>query len=321
MNALEPKKLALLRILQILERYSDENHPLTHEDIVNYLLKDYGIKIERKAIGRNISLLKEAGNDIAFTNKMGSYLLRPFMDNELRLLIDGVRFSKYVKKSFSDDIVNKLLKLGTPSFRESMQNIKYVSANRRGQTDQLFENIDKLSAAISKNVKIEFNYLTNYANKKPTHDWGEKIIVTPKELVVANGEYYLIGLIEGNDQFTNFRPERIRELKELPDSGEDIEFDLNEYLATHPNMWCGEPIEATLKVSYINMSDVVDFFGTDFSVQQVSEDESEITVNATEADIIEFALNNPFFAEVLSPNYIRQRIKRNVRDLIEKYGI
>ena len=33
MDALEPKKLALLRILQILKTHSDFNHPLTQEDI------------------------------------------------------------------------------------------------------------------------------------------------------------------------------------------------------------------------------------------------------------------------------------------------
>ena len=98
MNTLEPKKLALLRILQILEKHSDENHPLTQEDIARYLSKDYGIEIERKAIGRNITLLKEAGIEIEFINKTGSYLSRKFEDSELRLLIDGIRFSKYIKK-------------------------------------------------------------------------------------------------------------------------------------------------------------------------------------------------------------------------------
>ncbi len=46
MDALEPKKLALLRILQILEKHSDCDHPLTQEDIDDYLDKDYGIVIE-----------------------------------------------------------------------------------------------------------------------------------------------------------------------------------------------------------------------------------------------------------------------------------
>ena len=64
MNNFEPKKLALIRILDILKFYSDVNHPLTQEEIIDYLESDYGIVIERKAVGRNISLLKEAGIEI-----------------------------------------------------------------------------------------------------------------------------------------------------------------------------------------------------------------------------------------------------------------
>lgn len=54
MSGFEPKKLALLRIWQILKEYSDYNHPLTQEDIAIYLERDYGIVIERKAISRNL---------------------------------------------------------------------------------------------------------------------------------------------------------------------------------------------------------------------------------------------------------------------------
>ena len=60
MESLEPKKLALLRIWQILKQYSDCDHPLTQETIAHYLDHDYGIVMERKAIGRNLSLLKPA---------------------------------------------------------------------------------------------------------------------------------------------------------------------------------------------------------------------------------------------------------------------
>ena len=64
---IENKKLALLRILDILKEESDINHPLKQEDIVQKLSDVYGIDIERKAVGRNISLLREAGYEIENT--------------------------------------------------------------------------------------------------------------------------------------------------------------------------------------------------------------------------------------------------------------
>ena len=50
----ESKKLALTRIKEIFETYSDFEHPLTHNDIAEHLEHDYGINIDRKTNGRNI---------------------------------------------------------------------------------------------------------------------------------------------------------------------------------------------------------------------------------------------------------------------------
>ena len=45
MESFEPKKLALIRIWQILKEYSDHKHPMTQEDIARHLESDYGIAI------------------------------------------------------------------------------------------------------------------------------------------------------------------------------------------------------------------------------------------------------------------------------------
>ena len=58
MESFEPKKLALIRIWQILKEYSDYDHPLTQDDIARHLESDYGIVIERKAISRKKQGLK-----------------------------------------------------------------------------------------------------------------------------------------------------------------------------------------------------------------------------------------------------------------------
>ena len=73
MDCFEPKKLALIRILQILKEYSDCNHPLTQEEISSHLEREYGIAIERRAISRNISLLKEAGFEIVTKDWLDRY--------------------------------------------------------------------------------------------------------------------------------------------------------------------------------------------------------------------------------------------------------
>lgn len=105
MGTAESKKLALLRTLQILQQYSDADHVLTQDDIVRYLHTDYGITVERKSVGRNLSLLKEAGVGIE-SGRFGSYLCeRPFEDSELRLLIDSVLASKHISARQSQRLI------------------------------------------------------------------------------------------------------------------------------------------------------------------------------------------------------------------------
>ena len=138
MEGLEPKKLALLRILQILQKYSDSSHPLKQEDIARYLDADYGIVIERKAISRNLSLLREAGFEIE-SNRAGSYLNeRDFTDAELRILIDGVLSSKYITARYSKDLIDKLCALSSKYFRSHVSHIHTVAIGTRQRINRCF---------------------------------------------------------------------------------------------------------------------------------------------------------------------------------------
>ena len=108
MDGIEPKKLALLRILQILWEQSDIDHPLHQGKIAELLETNYGIVIERKAVGRNLTLLQEAGFEIE--NKGGGFYLgaRLFEDAELQLLIDGVLASQHVSAAHYNELIKKI---------------------------------------------------------------------------------------------------------------------------------------------------------------------------------------------------------------------
>ena len=142
--SIEAKKLALLRILEILQRNTDEDHPLTHNEIADILLKEYGIKIERKAVGRNLALLAEAGYDIR-NCAHGTYLAeREFESSELRLLIDSVLFSKHISPAHSRDLVGKLAALGGKHFEHHRRHAAPTVATERNKNafSQLFFAID-----------------------------------------------------------------------------------------------------------------------------------------------------------------------------------
>ena len=110
MESYEPKKLLILRILEILTEYSDSEHKLRQGEIISLLNVLYGIECERKAVARNIEFLQQAGYDIV-SDGTGTYLAeRKFEAGELRLLIDSVLTNRNVCKTHTKDLISKLIK-------------------------------------------------------------------------------------------------------------------------------------------------------------------------------------------------------------------
>ena len=84
------QKLRLLYIIDILSRKSDEEHPLSATDIMDFLREDYGIECERKTVYDCIENLNEYGYEIIKSQSPRGYFMTPyyFEPAELRLLID-----------------------------------------------------------------------------------------------------------------------------------------------------------------------------------------------------------------------------------------
>lgn len=53
----QPKKLLILYIMEIFQKYTDENHRLRQKEIGDILEKEYDMQVKRKAIKRNIRVL------------------------------------------------------------------------------------------------------------------------------------------------------------------------------------------------------------------------------------------------------------------------
>ena len=54
MYTIPPKKMLILNILDILRKYSDENHRLSAKEIGDMLEAEYSQKVDRKAINATL---------------------------------------------------------------------------------------------------------------------------------------------------------------------------------------------------------------------------------------------------------------------------
>ena len=110
------KKMLNMLILDVLKEYSDSEHRLLQQDIIDLLKTNYGMECERRAIRSNIISLQDMGYDIVA--EKGYYLrTREFTDAELRLLIDSVFTSPSITDKEAHSLVQKLEKYANKYFK------------------------------------------------------------------------------------------------------------------------------------------------------------------------------------------------------------
>ena len=111
-NAQQKRKLLVLR--EILERYTDEEHPMSAAKL-GQALERVGIASNRKSIYSDIEVLRSYGMDIlkVYAPKRGYYLAaRPFEVPQVRLLMDAVRTANFITPKKSRELIDRLGEIG-----------------------------------------------------------------------------------------------------------------------------------------------------------------------------------------------------------------
>jgi predicted DNA-binding transcriptional regulator YafY len=327
MDSFEPKKLALLRILQILQKHSDYDYPMTQDDIALHLQNDYGIVIERKAIGRNISLLKEAGIEIE-SRRAGCYLAsREFDDSELKLLIDGVLCSRHITPRQSSDLIEKLCKLSNKFFRSRVKNIYTVKEWNKTENSALFYNNEMVDIAIDEGKQLQYDY-NKYGLDKQLHKSSFQR-VTPYQLILHNQRYYLMGystywknmVFHRLDRLSNVRlyDKPAQPIREIP--GYESGIDYKKIASTLPYMYTDDPERIEFATEPWMVDQVIDWFGKDIAVRQ-TEDPDKVIVSlwASPYAMEHWAMQYINYVEVLSPAHLRNQIGNFLKAGLEKYS-
>ena len=328
MESFEPKKLALIRIWQILKEYSDCDHTLTQDDIAQHLVSEYGIVFERKAISRNISLLKEAGIEIE-SRRAGSYLAeRAFEDSELKLLIDGVLCSKHITAKHSKDLIDRLCGLSNKFFRSHVKNVYSVNEWSKTDNQALFYNIELVDIAIEQNRRIAYDYNKIGIDKK-LHKSSYQV-VSPYQLILHNQRYYLMAYSEywGNmvfhrlDRITNMKisHKKATPIRSVP--GYENGIDYKELSSAMPYMYSDTPEWIKLIADACIVDQIVDWFGTDVRMSTLEDqDKVSVEIKASPNAMEHWAMQYINHVEIISPESLRNRIKEALESGLSKYKI
>lgn len=346
----QPKKLLIFNILDILRKYTDADHRLSQREIQEILETEYHMTAERKAIRRNLMDLIDFGYEVEYSESVRMtrnprtggleesfilsdfYLVRDFTDSELRLLIDSLLFSPHIPYSQCKELVGKLEGLSNTYFRSR---IRHIARMPEDKTDnrQVFLNIELLDEAISRKRKISFHYLEYGTDKKLHHKLRpdgtiREYIINPYQLAAKEGKYYLICNYDKYDDISNYRVDRIADVKLLDEPVKPFErlkwangttLDLAAYMKEHPYMYSADNVRVKFRVCRAMVSDVIDLFGAD--VRFSDEDEGHVTVstftNGMAAE--QFAKNYGPDVVILEPQSLREKVKDTLERSLKYY--
>ena len=325
MESFEPKKLALIRILQILKKHSDFEHPLTHDKIVKLLESEYGLVVERKVVGRNISLLNEAGYYIE-TTKKGSFLAeREFEDSELKLLIDGVLSSKHITPKHSKVLIEKLCAQSNKYFKKHVKNIYSVQDWNKTENVTVFYNIEIIDEAIELERQIKFNY-NKYSADKKMHRSAIHT-VSPYQMILHNQRYYLMGYNEKWQHIQYYRMDRITDIELLETvrtplktvNGFENGIDYKRFSSSMPYMFYDEPQAVEFIADGWAMDQIIDWFGKDIKIDKREDGRFLVSLRASVNAMEYWAMQYLKAVEIIAPLDLRERIKNNIKTANEKY--
>lgn len=328
------QKTKLLVLLHILEQLSDEEHPLTVQQLINALAQR-GISAERKTIYNDIEVLQQFGTDIVvLRGKSNSYYLgeRRFELPELKLLADAALSAKFVTAKKSAELIKKISGFASVYQAQLLQRQLHVQGRAKTMNEGVYYTVDTLQTAMATGRQIAFLYYEWAIDPAAPARFGRRFRqggalyrVSPWALVWDDENYYLIAFDAAAGIFKHYRVDKMERLAALDDPREGKEefekLDMAQYTRQTFGMFGGKETEVELRFVHRLIGVVADRFGKDIRIYDVDDTHFKIWIKAVPSpQFTAWVLGFGAEAEVLSPPELRRQIASTLQEVLSLYN-
>ena len=262
-----------LSVFKDLWENTDDEHPATVADIVEYLatqglyVKDY------RTIQSDIADLSEFGVDIIETRKqryeyhIGS---RHFEIPEIKLLVDAVQSSRFISRKKSEVLIQKLSAFAGPHYARIINRHLYVDERYKSDNESVLRSVDAIQDAIADKKKVTFQYF-NYTTEKEkiARHGGQPYVVSPYSLLWSGDNYYMVGHSEARGIVQTFRIDRIDWLSIVDESRIEPpeDYSVGKIFSQEFSMLSGKTSRVELIVQNSLIDNIIDSFGEDVQIE------------------------------------------------------
>lgn len=345
-------KILVIDLLTRLQKHTNENNPMTLKEIQDTF--EDGYVVNRKTLKRNLENLKantpfvgskNKGTRMIKNKKTGEYeevevnsiyyYKQPFEESELRLIIDGILFSKYMTNEMKRDLISRLAKLNFKDFESYKDSIEAEDGKSKVKK-LLYKNISKIDEAIKDSKKISFAY-NRYSVDQLYHLKEEpekrsdgtikEYLVNPYQMIASNGRYYLICNHDRYNNMSYYRIDRIsninieeadcKPLKKI--EGYENGLEITKLIKKNMYLFSGDLIKASIRFNKKLMTEFVDWFGEDAYFSNQTSDEITATIEINNNALRKWALQYGLYFRVIEPAELVQSIKEDIEQVRRNY--
>lgn len=228
-------------------------------------------------------------------HKKGFYVRqRKFELNDIRLMAECIYAAKFIEEKKARRLVDVVCEFVSEEQATKIRHNAFLTDRVKTDNNQVLNNISTINDAMSRHIdaerhtpeKISFKY-TMYSvadiGTQVERRKGERYIVSPYQLLINDGNYYLLAFDDRYQKMRTYRVDRMKDIRftgEPRDGEETFErIDLRTYTKRVFSMYGGE--QKLVEIRFINplLDSVVDRFGTK-DVQYSKVDDKHFSVTA-----------------------------------------
>lgn len=320
----------ILYILNVLKKYTDEQHKLSITELKNKIAEEYGEDIDPRTIRRNINLLKEKfGYDISTynDNNIGYYISNDpetdFEPGEIRAIIDTFSYSTFIENRISKEIIKKCRNLQNIYENEKIKNYRVYSPKGKTNNIEVIKNIEDISNSIVNKNKIKFEYWKYcIAGDKVEKQLVSNPVVSPYAIIYDKQQFYMVAIKEGKEDFYNFRLDRIKNLEELSEKIKikKSESDIEHHVDTFAEVFGGDEKEIQAICNEYLLEEIIEKFGKRVEIKPINKNEVRIKLSVNPLGFKLWAMRNLDMVTITKPESLVKEIQEIIKDAAKRYN-
>lgn len=337
----ENRKSRPLYIANYIRAKSDEDHWVTQKQIMDYLYDEFEIMPDRKTIKRDIAMLRDdMGMDIEEKPYYGYRLLsREFELDDLMILAECVYAAKFISEEKSKDLIDVLCDFCSDNQEKRLKREVYLCDRIKTSENKTLRTINIIREAMESQLwsnefhqgrKITFHYMTHSiadVHKVIDKHDGKLYSVSPYQLVINDGNYYLIGYADDVEALRTYRIDRMRDVSLLNEHRDlrrewSTHRDMKTYIRQTFSMFGGEKEKLTIRFENSLLDTVIDKFGVGFGAEYVPDGENHfvVTTNVSVSDqFYAWVCGFGTKAKIVAPGKVAHNFKKYLSDIANQY--